>query len=346
MPVFNSAVEKFIIGKLNLAPAPMFDLLGGFSFYAVASAKELNLFEELERGPLATSELAARTHSDARGLGVLLELLETLGYVGLKKRGYALTPMARKWMLASSAVDFSEGFVYYHRTMTELWPFIAGSVRKGDAHINFYEWLGKHPDTAASYQKFMMSLASLVIPGLVKKLKFRDESVLDIGGSHGLYSIALCRNNPDIRVTIIDSEYAMPLLKKNISDAGMEQRIRLITGNFMDYDLQEKFDTILLFNVLHEHREEYNIELLGRIRDTLNSSGLLVILDGMKEKKASGLMDLAARMYSLLFFHFLGGRNYSYDEIRSWLDGAGYTAVKRTDLHGSGFAMIRAGRYR
>jgi SAM-dependent methyltransferase len=346
MPVFNNAFEKFIIGEMNLAPAPMFDLLGGFSFYAVASAKELNLFDELERGPLAAGELASRTQSDVRGLGVLLELLETLGYVKLTKRGYALTPVSRKWMLASSAVDFSEGFVYYHRTMMELWPFIAGSVRKGDAHINFYEWLGKHPDTAASYQKFMMSLASMVIPGLVRKLKFRNESVLDIGGSHGLYSIALCRNNPDIHVTIIDSEYAMPLLKKNISGAGLEHRITLLTGNFMDYALHEKFDTILLFNVIHEHREEYNIQLLGRIRDTLNSNGSLVILDGMKEKKVSGLMELAERMYSLLFFHFLGGRNYSYDEIRSWLEGAGFTAVKRTDLRVSGFTMIRAGRYR
>lgn len=343
MPVFNNSIEKLIMGGMNLGPAPMFDLLGGFLFYAVASAVDLNLFEELNKKPMLKNELAQTVNCDARGLDTLLGLLEILGYIKLKKHGYALTRMTKKWMLESSSVNFSEGFVYYHRTMTELWPFIAESMKKGDAHINFYSWLGCHPDTAASYQRFMMSLASLVIPDLAKKLKFKNESILDIGGSHGLYSISLCRNNPGINVTIIDSEYAMPLLKKNIAEAGMVDRIKLVTGDFVSHCFSEKFDIILLFNVLHEHREEYNRDLLGKIRSSLSEKGSLIILDGMKEKKISRLLDLTERMYSLLFFHFLGGRNYSYDEIKTWLEVSGFRSAKRSELYSSGFTMIRAG---
>jgi cyclopropane fatty-acyl-phospholipid synthase-like methyltransferase len=186
----------------------------------------------------------------------------------------------------------------------------------------------------------MMSLALLMIPELLKKIKLTKESVLDIGGSHGLYSIALCRSNPDIAVTIIDSEYAMPLLKKNIKEAGMEHRIKLITGDFMESSFQTKFDRILLFNVLHEHKEAYNIELLSKIRGTLNRKGSLIILDGMREKKISRLADLAARMYSLMFFHFLGGQNYSFKEISMWLKSSGFPLVKRKELYKSGFSMI------
>lgn len=342
MPVFNNSIEKLVLGTMNLGPAPMFDLLGGFSFYAVASAVELDLFEKIKNRSMPVNELALAVNCDARGLDTLLGLLETLGYVKLKKHGYVLTAMTKKWMLDTSEVDFSEGFAYYHRTMTGLWPFIAESMKKGDAHVNFYKWLGDNPDTAASYQKFMMSLASLVIPDLVKKLKLRNESILDIGGSHGLYSISLCRNNPGISVTILDSEYAMPLLKKNIADAGMDHRIRLASGDFMTWTSDEKFDTILLFNVLHEHREDYNRELLGKIRGSLSNDGSLIILDGMKEKKISRLMDLAERMYSLLFFHFLGGRNYSFGEIKAWLETAGYGSTTRKELYSSGFTMITA----
>ncbi len=342
MPVFNNPLEKLVLGTLNLGPAPMYDILGGFTFYAVSSAVELNLFEALDNRRMPLPELAQAVNCDARGLGTLLELLETLGYLDMNKRGYALTPMSRKWMMGSSAVNFAEGFTYYHETMKELWPYIAGSMKKGDASINFYDWLKDNPDTAAVYQKFMMSLASLVLPGLVKKVRLKNESVLDIGGSHGLYSIALCRSNPGIKVTIIDSEYAMPLLKKNIADAGMEHRIKLVTGNFMEYSFSEKFGTILLFNVLHEHVEDYNLHLLRRIHETLAGSGSLIILDGMKEKKISRMMDLAERMYSLLFFHFLGGRNYSFGEIKSWLDEAGFSRTGRDDLLSSGFTIVRA----
>lgn len=344
MPVFNNAVEKFFMGTLNLAPAPMLDLVGGFTFYAVASAVELDLFETLNKKNMSAFEVAQVVNCDERGLDTLLELLETLGYVKHKKGRYALTRMTLKWMLSSSETNFGEGFIYYKKLMTDIWPFIAQSMKKGDAHINFYEWLKDFPDTAASYQKFMMSLASTMLPELVKKVKFTDESILDIGGSHGLYSIALCRCYPGITVTIIDSEYSMPLLKKNISEAGMENRIRLVTADFIEHDFTETFDSILLFNVLHEHREEYNLTLLKKIRTVLGVSGSLVILDGMKEKKISQLADLAVRMYSLLFFHFLGGRNYSFNEIRSWLRTAGFGKVKRMELYRSGFTMISARR--
>lgn len=342
MPVFNNSIEKLVMGRMNLAPAPMLDLIGGFSFYAVAAAVELGLFEALKNRQMSTTELAAAVNCDARGLDTLMELLETLGYVRLKNGRYKLTPMTLKWMLVSSETYFGEGFIYYKRLMTDIWQFIAESMKKGDAYINFYEWLRDFPDTAESYQKFMMSLASMMLPELVKKIKFTDESILDVGGSHGLYSIALCRRNPGITITIIDSDYAMPLLKNNVTGAGMEQRIKLLTADFMTHEFAEKFDTILLFNVLHEHREGENMDLLKKIKGTLKPGGSLLILDGIKEKKISRLADLGVRMYSLLFYHFLGGRNYSYNEISSWLNIAGFGKVKRIELRMSGFTIIRA----
>ncbi|PKL19522.1 MAG: hypothetical protein CVV49_00355 [Spirochaetae bacterium HGW-Spirochaetae-5] len=340
MPVFNSSIEKLFLGKMNFGPAPILDLLGGFSFYAVTSAVELKLFEILNVKEMSSIEIAQAVDCDARGLDTLLELLETLGYLKNKKNMYSLTRMTRKWMLPSSSVNFSDGFLYYSKTMVDCWPYITASMKKGDAHIYFYEWLKDKPDTAASFQKFMMSLALLMIPELLKKIKLTNESILDIGGSHGLYSIALCRSNPDITVTIIDSEYAMPLLRNNIKEAGMEHRIKLITGDFMENSSKIKYDRILLFNVLHEHKEAYNIELLSRIRGTLNSKGSLIILDGMREKKISRLADLATRMYSLMFFHFLGGQNYSFKEISMWLKSAGFSQIKRKELYKSGFSLI------
>ena len=93
MPVFNNSIEKLFLGTLNLGPAPMYDMMGGFTFYALASAVELNLFEELNKKQMSTAELAQALNCDSRGLDTLLELLETLGYMILKKKGYILTPM-------------------------------------------------------------------------------------------------------------------------------------------------------------------------------------------------------------------------------------------------------------
>ena len=224
--------------------------------------------------------------------------------------------------------------------MIEIWPYIAESVKSGKEHINFYEWLSDKPDVAATYQKFMMSLAVLNMPELLKAISFKNEKVLDIGGSHGLYSIALCRKYKDIDVTIIDSEYSMHLLHNNIDEAGLAQRIHTITADFKTHSLENNYDAILLFNVLHEHNEQENLPIIQKIYNSLNPGGRVIILESLRERKLTPVATYGLRIYDLLFFHFLGGQNYPYNDIKNWLNGIGFKNIKRKNLIKSGFSII------
>jgi 2-polyprenyl-3-methyl-5-hydroxy-6-metoxy-1,4-benzoquinol methylase len=340
MPLYANAAEKFFMKTLNLAPAPISDITAGLSFFAVDAALRLNIFEFLKKNGMSAEKLSLETGCDHRGLEIFLEVLESLGYLKRKKDQFYITRMTRKWMLNSSQNKFQSGFPYYAMTMREIWPHLAESLRKGDAHINFYDWLNNYPETAKQYQTYMIGLAELMLPELVKKIKLKGNRILDIGGSHGLYSIALCRKFPDISVTIIDSPYALPLLKKNIKEAKLENRISFIQGDFKEYSFSTKYDTILLFNVLHEHKEDYNLELIKKIHGTLEPGGAMIILDGMREKKSSPMLSFAERIYSLMFFHFLGGQNYRFTEIKGWMDKTGFSGIKRKELHKSGFTLI------
>ncbi len=340
MPLYLNTLEKLVLKTFNLAPGPMLDLTGGFSFYVISSALKLNIFETLKDGGLTGEKLAAALNTDTRGLGILLESLDSLGYVKKKKNSYFNTRMTTKWLLDSSNANFKLGFEYYHSTMIEIWPYINESVKAGKEHINFYDWLKDKPEVAATYQKFMMSLAAMSIPELLKTVSFKNETVLDIGGSHGLYSIALSRKYTDIDITIIDSEYSMPLLHENIKSADLEKQIHAVADDFMNPAFDKKFDAILLFNVLHEHKEQDNIPIIRKIYSSLNPGGRLIILDGMNEKKLSPAADFGLRIYGLLFFHFLGGQNYSFLEISNWLKECGFKKIRRKNMFKSGFSII------
>jgi len=342
MPVYFNAIEKFFMKDLCIGPAPVFDLSGGFSFFAVDAAIRLDLFETLASKPLEIEELAASCHCDARGLITLVNLLQSLGYIKKKKNTYDITRMTRKWLVSSSKINFKQGFEYYHPTLTEIWPYLTESVRKGNPYINFYEWLNDKPQIAESYQKYMLSLAKMVIPTLLKKIKLKETNILDIGGSHGMYSIALCKKNPSIKVTIIDSSYAMNELKKNIRVAGLEHRISLLTGDFLNYNFDDKFDAALLFNVYHEHEEDYNKKLSSKIYDILNPSGRVIVLEGLETKKATPMIDFMQRIYGLMFFCFLGGQNYSLRDIKSWLKNSGFENIQKKSLSGTGFSIVNA----
>jgi SAM-dependent methyltransferase len=325
-----------------MAPAPLFDMLGGFSFYIISAAANLNLFEMLNKKEMTAADLATETGTDKNGFTVLLECLESLGYVKKKNGRYGITKMTSKWCLDSSAVNFKHAFDYYHLTMMDIWPHLSESVRAGKEHINFYDWLKDKPATAGSYQKFMMSLAAMNIPDILKKISLKKEKVLDIGGSHGLYSISLSRKFRDIEVTVIDSEYSMPLLKTTIESEGLNDRVHTVTADFMNHTFKYGFDAILLFNVIHEHKEDYNLAIIEKIYNSLNPGGRVIILESTADRKILPSSDFAVKMYSLLFFHFLGGRNYSSSEINSWLKKCGFRKIKRKSIYKSGFTIIEA----
>lgn len=341
MPAYFNLIEKIIMKGFNLGPAPMADIAGGFSFFAVDAAVRLNLFEKLAEKPSTAESLAGLCGCDGRGLVTLLDVLETLGYVKLKNSIYSVTRMTRKWMMDSSDISFKLGFEYYAPAISEIWPHLSDSVRAGHPHTHFYEWLKDRPRTAEVYQKYMMSLAAIMIPEIVDKIALKETRILDIGGSHGMYSIALCRKYPLISVIIIDSAYAMPLLKKNIAEAGLEHRISLVTGDLMDHRFDEKFDAALLFNVLHEHEEEYNKKILTRAAGVLTPGGRLIVLESVKHKSISPMADLMERTYGLMFFHFLGGQNYTFAEIKNMMLGCGFSKVKRIRML-SMFSLINA----
>ena len=124
-------------------------------------------------------------------------------------------------MLAGSATNLSLGFEYYYPLMHELFPYLQESIIKGKPHVDFYQWLAGNPETSRLYQQFMMTLAGFMIPELTKKLKLDKNCrrVIDVGGGHALYSIALCRKYPDLEIAIFDSPYVRPLALENIEKA-------------------------------------------------------------------------------------------------------------------------------
>ncbi len=340
MPLYLNTLEKLLLKTFNLGPGPMLDVIGGFSFHVVSAAIKLNIFETLKDGELTVENLASKIDTDSRGLFILLECLESLGYLKKKKDYYYITKMTKKWALNSSEANFKLSFEYYLPTMIEIWPYIAESVKAGKEYINFYQWLKDKPDVAATYQKFMMSLAVLNMPELLNNISFKKEKVLDIGGSHGLYSISFCKKFKEIDATVIDSEYSMPTLHKNIKEAGLAERIHTITGNFTTHKLEEKYDAILLFNVLHEHREKDNLPIIEKIYTSLNSGGRIIILESLRENKFSPAATFGLRIYDMIFFHFLGAQNYPYNNIKGWLTGTGFTRIKKKNLLKSGFSII------
>src|SRR5690349_10606380 len=113
MPIIPGLVERVILSDLNLAPALMLDFLGAQAFRALGVAIRLGIFEALADGPMTSSEVARRTESSERGTQLLLDALESLGYVQKRDECYANTPMTSKWLLRASPNSMAEGIPFF-----------------------------------------------------------------------------------------------------------------------------------------------------------------------------------------------------------------------------------------
>jgi ubiquinone/menaquinone biosynthesis C-methylase UbiE len=124
---------------------------------------------------------------------------------------------------------------------------------------------------------FQKEAESLVIFDILQKLKLKpSDHCLDIGCGTG--NILLPLSFFIKSITGLDNSHVIAALNKRIS---VElTNIELISGNFLDIDLKETFDKILVYSVIHylESKEEV-LEFINKASRLLKPGGKLLVAD-------------------------------------------------------------------
>lgn len=127
---------------------------------------------------------------------------------------------------------------------------------------------------------------------------FKDaKRVIDVGGTHGLYSIALLAKNPQLEATLFDIPGVPELgdAPEHFKQYNVSDRIQIRTGNFfMRTDIGSGYDIAFISNVYFLGTAD---ALLDNIFDSLNSGGRFVLKNSVIRKDRTGpfissLLDL------------------------------------------------------
>ena len=102
-----------------------------------------------------------------------------------------------------------------------------------------------------------------------------DERVLDLGGGHGLYALALLEKYPRLQVTVQDLPEIVPLAAENAKRAGLSERLRLRAADFIAEELEPGYDVILCFNILSG--EQRRRIILSKVREALQPGGRVLV---------------------------------------------------------------------
>ncbi|MFI6498514.1 methyltransferase [Nonomuraea typhae] len=311
----------------------MIDLIGAMSFRTAGTAQRLGVFELLGAGPQPAADLAAKLGLPAEPLPVLLDALVAFGYLVKTHDAYALGPAADPWLDRTAGGGFAPILAVWHDLIGELWTGLEASVRAGAPPEPFYPWLVRSPDRVRDFQDMLAGLARMLAPAVAEAAPPLTGSLLDVGGGHAVYSIALCQANPDLRATVIDLPEALRQGSVHVERAGLAERVQLVPGDLADH-IDGRHDAALLFNIVHGLDREAAADLVARVARALRPGGVLLVLEPFADPPAgAGAHDTALLAgFSLNLAATQGGRLYTFDEVASWASAAGLTGVERVAL--------------
>jgi len=106
--------------------------------------------------------------------------------------------------------------------------------------------------------------------------------LLDPGGAHGVYSVALCRRDRNLRARVLDLAITAGEKEQCASD-GAYERVKFEVGDIRTVPLQHcSNDVILLANVLHRFDESTNCDLMRRVAFALRPGGIAIVIDPLR----------------------------------------------------------------
>jgi SAM-dependent methyltransferase len=165
--------------------------------------------------------------------------------------------------------------------------------------------------------------------------------LLDIGGSHGYFSVVLCRRHPGLRATVLDLPDAVTHARPLLEREGVGEHVTLRAGNALTDDLGEAaYDVILIFSLVHHFDEETNRSLVSRAARALRPGGYLVIGDALRPS-SPGRGGQQGAFFDLYFALTSESGLWTFDEMRSWQVAAGLTPRKSISLVPGGAFVLQ-----
>ncbi|MDZ7694303.1 MAG: methyltransferase [Balneolaceae bacterium] len=345
MPLKPNFIERFLISRGKI-PGPLIDFaLPSFIITALTGASHIDLFQVLDESEASVDELSEKIGANKRPLQNLLRALKQIGYVEKKNGRWTLTSYTRK---AVPVEEFSEILPFFReqlvRTVQKVDQALMETPEEG---VIGWEPL-KGGEFGRSYQSAMRWLARQSVEEVTKKVELPEgvTRMIDVGGSHGLYCVEICRKYPELQGTVMDWPIGIEAAEETLEqESDVAGRIETLEGNFFEDELPGGYDYAFLGNIIHSNSPDQNRYLLMKLADATTEQGSVGILDQFDNVSGSGFNQSVAALIGWNLFLFVNGRSYAVEEVEEWLKETGFGNVEVKPLKKSpGFTLLTASK--
>jgi hypothetical protein len=257
------------------------------------AALELNLFEYLNTSR-TVPELAVLSGTDTTALGPVCQVLVSMDLLEQEGERYRNTQMASTFL--DSASPFSQ--VHYLRKnetmIRDIWRRLPEVIRSGPVSFPAASFFPRISLRAMADNALCGRLQATIRPIIALPRFFRFRRMIDLGGGHGLYAIALTQCHPELHADVMDLPPVIPVLEEYIS-AYHAGRVHPMPGNFFVDPIGNGY--AMVFSSSNPSGK--SIDLIPRIAAALQDKGVFVNVQSDREGHRDPLLGLEWQLWTL-----------------------------------------------
>ena len=320
-------------------------LLGGLSAKAVSASVELKVFDAMEDGPASAEILADRLGLVGDRLEPVLDVLEAAGIIRKEDGGYANTSLSREFLVSSSplyqGVSVRLNSHFCEAVEDSLPDFMAG--KEPNCHVGDGAWSTE--ESIEGMAQYALGSGVVPVAEFVAELPGFDgfRTMCDIGGNHGLYTMAVLDRNEALRGEICDLPAVAEQLRTRCGQLGYGSRIAAVGMDFRTEDLSGgPYDLILTSHILYGFGGDM-AATLRRITDTVAPGGWFVshhcARNGTDSNRmGAAMLELQTRLCGYQS-HFI-----EPEELKTLLADFGFGDFRSRPVLADDFGLICAAR--
>lgn len=323
---------------------------GFFASKVLLTGVELDLFSTLGDDAMTAEELGGALELHPRGWYDFFDALVALGFLERDGDGrggrYRNTPETAAFLDRASP-DYIGGLPeMLNARLFGFWNHLATALRTGEPQNEtrihgkpIFEELYSDAGKLGQFLDAMSALQAGNFHELARKFDFsRYATVSDIGGALALLSRIVGSHHPHLRFTSFDLPPVAPHARRHVEEAGMSDRIEIVSGDFFVDDLPGA-DVVTMGNILHDWNLERKKILIGKAYEALPAGGALIaienVIDDARRENAFGLLSSLN-----MLIEFGDAFDYTGADFRGWCREAGFTSFDMIPLTGPTSAAI------
>ena len=329
-------------------PARMLQLITGYWIsQAVGAAAKLGLADQLTEGSRSASDVATSVKADTESVHRVMRMLASIGVFTMDPdERFGLTPLGDT--LRTGVPGSMKNFAIAQTSPGHWLPWgqMSEAVRTGKSvtmptlGMELWDWYSTHPEEGEFFNGAMGDLSAGVSGEVTNSYDFSGfNTVLDVGGAHGILLGAILRANPHMRGILFDLPHVTATAGDSLRAQGIEQRCTLVTGDFFA-SVPAGADIHVLKQIIHDWSDEECTTLLRNCHHALKPTGKILLVEMVIPSDNSPSMAQAMDMNMMVL---LTGKERTELQYRDLLSAGGFRMERVIPTH-SPFSIIEASR--